>query len=256
MKPWIFAVILAACTNTTGGDRFDFPLGIAGPVDFAAGQPFATDFADEVTLTKATVHVGGVYLNRSQPLSGAQAQACVMQGIYDAEMTDGADIDALSPTPQWRTARATSGQAVTAEVWLNGGDVNALDDPTVVVDLAGTASQEGQAYPFVAQIHIGKNRLVPPSDPAQPGMNPPCKLRIVSPIAVDFNLAAGGKLLVRVDPRKWLRNIDFHQLPPPQGSSELYRIADDDNTTAGIHLFNDVRAREGVWTFTRQPAGN
>ena len=206
MKPCIFAVILAACTTTTGGDRFEFPLGVAGPEDFAVGQPFATNFADEVTLTKATVHVGGVYLNRSRSLSGAQAQACVMQGIYDAEMTDGGDIDALSPTPQWRTARATAGQAVTAEVWLNGSDVNALDDETLIVDLAGTASREGQQYPFAAQIHIGKNRLVPPSDTAQPGMNPPCKLRIVSPIAVDFDLAVGGKLLVRVDPRKWLQN--------------------------------------------------
>ena len=254
---WLLLFLTAACVDTTGGARFSVPVGIAGPAEAVAGQPlqFTTGLGFQVRLDKAIVHVGAVYLNRSRPTSGSQAQSCVLPGIYVAEALQGADIDALSPQPQWQTGHAVADHAITGEVWLSGGDVNALDDQTVVLDLAGTATREGQEWPFQAHFHIGKNRTVPPSDPSQPGASPLCKQRIVSPIPVDVPLAPGGRLLVRVDPRAWFANVDFSALPPP-AKGAMNQLADDGSEPVSANLYAALRATIGVWSFAWQPAGS
>src|SRR3954463_15637776 len=92
----------SSCVGTTGGDLFTFTAAAAGPADADPGRPFTftTGRGYQVTLTRAKVHLGAVYLNRAQPVSGAQATSCILPGIYVAEVTQGVDVDALSPAPQ------------------------------------------------------------------------------------------------------------------------------------------------------------
>ena len=75
----------------------------------------------QVSLTRAQLRIGAVYLNASVPISGAGATSCVLPGIYVAEAFGPATIDLLSPSLQQfpGTGEGTQNEAKTAEVWLN-----------------------------------------------------------------------------------------------------------------------------------------
>src|SRR5437016_2534665 len=82
-------LVLNACVDTTGGAIVHFRAAVAGPEDARAGQPlvFTNGHGFAVTLTRAHLHVGAVYLNRSVPTAGAQSQSCILPGIYVGEVT-------------------------------------------------------------------------------------------------------------------------------------------------------------------------
>lgn len=239
------------CIGTTGGDLFTFDAAASGPEDAVEGEPlaFTTGRGFAVTLDRAKVHIGAVYLNRAMPVSGAQATSCVLPGIYVAEVTRGLDVDALSPAPQAFPVEgeAVEDRALAGEVWLGGGDVDALSDPTVVLDVAGTAEKGGVAYPFEGALTIGENRAVPTSDPAQPGANPICKERIVSPIPVNATPRAGATLRVRVDPRPMFANVDFAALDRVSTDPPLYRFLDATEGQPNVNLYQALKATIGVY---------
>jgi hypothetical protein len=241
----------SSCVGTTGGDLFTFDAAAAGPADADPSRPFTfvTGLSYEVTLTRAKVHIGAVYLNRAVPVSGAQATNCILPGIYIAEVTRGLDVDALSPAlqPFPQKGEALQDHGVVGEVWLTGGDVNALDDPTVILDVAGTAEKGGAAYPFEGTLTIGQNRAVPTNDPSQPGANPICKQRIVSPIPTSITPRAGGSLLVRVDPRGLFSNVDFSALEQTQSSPPLYRFVDETVGQPNVNLYRGLQATQGTY---------
>src|SRR5258708_7100720 len=87
--------LLFSCVGTTGGEVIAFNAAAAGPVDAESGQPltFTNDLAWNVRLTRATLHVGAVYLNRSMPVSGAQNTSCVLPSTYVGEVIAGLDVD-------------------------------------------------------------------------------------------------------------------------------------------------------------------
>jgi hypothetical protein len=248
---------LPACLGTTGSSIVSFPMSAAGPADAVDGQSltFDTGRGWHVELTKATLHIGAVYLDESVPVSGAQDTSCILEGIYAAQETSGLDVDVLSPDPQPFPApgNGTSSLAVAGEIWLTGGDVNASDDATIIVDVAGTASQSGTSYPFTASVTIGSNRAVASTNPALPGANPICKQRIVAPIPVDVVPSSSGTLLVRVDPRVWFGDVDFSQMEETTDTPPTYVIPDDDATQPGTALFDGIHASAGVYTFAWQP---
>jgi hypothetical protein len=256
----IFVLLLAclplsgACVGTTGGDLFSFEAAAAGPEDAAPGKAlsFSSGRGYAVELTRARVHVGAVYLNKALPVSGAQATSCVLPGIYVAQLTRGLTVDTLSPELQPFPApgEALSERALAGEVWLTGGDVNAPDDSTVILDVAGRAERDGLSYPFEGMLTIGQNRAVPAADPAQPGANPLCKERIVSPIPLDLTLRAGGSLILRVDPRGLFTNVDFSTLERVSDDPPLYRFEDRSMGQANLNLYRGLQAREGVYRFS------
>ena len=67
--------VVGACVGQTVGDAIDFPVAAVGPPNAVAGQPFACSESGgwAITLTQASLHVGAVYLNQSQPVSGGSA---------------------------------------------------------------------------------------------------------------------------------------------------------------------------------------
>jgi hypothetical protein len=253
----ITMLALPACLGTTGSAIVSFPVQAAGPADAVDGQPLAFDTGRgwHVELTKATLHIGAVYLDQTVPLSGAQDTSCILEGIYSGQETSSLDVNVLSPAPQAFPApgNGTSDLAVAGEVWLTGGDVNASDDSTIIVDVAGTASQSGTSYPFTASVTIGSNRAVASNNPALPGANPICKQRIVAPVPIDVAPSSSGTLLVRVDPRGWFGDVDFSQMEETATSPPAYVIPDDDTTQPGTALFDGIHASTGVYTFAWQP---
>jgi hypothetical protein len=250
----LLALVLSAC-GSTGSGLVAFNAAAAGPADAVAGQPlvFTNGRGYQVTLTRATLHVGALYLNRSVPSSGSQAQGCVLPGIYSGQVTVPLTVDVLSPAAQAFPAagEGTADAVRTGEVWLFGGDPFSSVDPTIIVDVAGTSVQGATTLPFVGQLTISQNRFIAPANPALPGTNPLCKQRIVTPIPIDFTLAEGGTLLLRIDPRSWFANVDFAQIPVDPSDPTRRRFLDLSEGQADVALYDAVRGT-GAYVFTWQ----
>jgi hypothetical protein len=257
----LFALIAAAgCNGTTGSGLVTFTARAGGPADVTSGGPidFDTGSGFHVTLTMAQLHFGAVYLNQSVPSSGGPQEPCILPGIYvgqafgpcDASGVCGVDVDLLSPTLTTFTTNGegTVNQAVEADVWLTGGDINATDDPTPILQVTGTATRAAESWPFTSTITISSNRAIPPPNAAMPGANPICRERIASLIPVDFTLIDGGTLDLRIDPRGMFNSVDFSTLAP-SGSSTTLAIPDTSDG-AGQALYKGVLANAGVYDFT------
>jgi hypothetical protein len=245
----------AAACGGTGSAIVAFHAAAAGPADSVAGAPyvFTNGPGYQVSLTRATLHVGALYLNRQNPTSGAGAQGCVLPGIYSGQVTVPLTVDVLSPVPQAFPAdgEGTADPVHTGEVWLFGSDPFESSDPTVIVEVEGTATQGATALPFSGRITISDNRIVPPGNPAQPGANPLCKQRIVTPIRIDLTLAQGGTLLLRVDPKVWFANVDFAQVPVDPSDPARRKFLDDSSDDPDRKLYAGIRST-AAYTFNWQ----
>src|SRR6185503_5135813 len=95
LVPLCLALFASACVGTTGGDLFTFDAAASGPEDADPARPFTftSGLGYRVTLTRAKVHIGAVYVNNAFPVSGAQSTNCVLPGVYVAEVTQGLDVD-------------------------------------------------------------------------------------------------------------------------------------------------------------------
>lgn len=239
----LLSFLTSSCVGSTGGDLFAFEATASGPAasdgrsySFQSGRGYA------VTLTRARVHVGALYLNRSLATSVSSDTSCTLAGIYVAEVTRGFDVDALSPEPQPfpELGQGTADRAYTGEVWLTSGDVNAESDPRTVLDVAGVAERDGRTYPFEARLTIGPNRLEMPPSPAVPGAKPICKQRIVTPIPVNAVPSRDGTLHLQIDPAGFFRNVDFSTLRA--SADGVFRFDDSGATQASANLYAGLRA--------------
>ncbi len=216
----------------------------SGPADATSPLAFETELGFQVTLTKATMHVGAVYLTATAANLSSQDSSCIEPGRYLAEVPGPADVNLLSAAPQAFSVRGDGSVdvAVTGELWPTGGDINATDDSTEVLALEGTATRGGMSWPFEATVTIGENRTKPTSNPALPGLNPICKRRIVVVSPIQTPIVAGKSLYVRVDPRELVRLVDFSQLDLVQTTpSPLYQVPDSDTAdTAGAAAGRDL----------------
>lgn len=250
----VAAWIAASCNRSTGGEITEFEAFAAGPEGLEPGQPyvFENDRGFTVTLTRAIVRVGAVYMNESVPTSVSSDTSCYLAGLYVAEVPGGFDIDALDPglQPFPVPGFATTDRARTGELWLSGGDLEADNDTTVILDIEGEAERVGEVFPFEAQLTIGDNRREPADDPAQPGSRPICKQRVVTPLELDITPTVGGRLVLRIDPARWFSNVAFDRLEQVGSSPPRYRFRDDSEDQPSRNLFHGLRANAGVYQLT------
>jgi hypothetical protein len=249
-----FLAPVLACVGTTGGAIIDFPAAAAGPADITSPLVFTSDRGFVVTLTEASLHIGALYLDQSEPVSGAQNSACILPGTYVAEETSPLDVNLLSPTPQRFStlAHGTTVQALVGQVWLTGGAIDTVADPTPILTLTGTATKAGTTMPFSGKITIGTNRQA--QGVTLSGASPICKQRIVSPISVSLNVQTSGGLLLRIDPRILFVNVDFSQL---QKASDTFAFSDDPTsdgyTQPSVNLYQNLRSSGPLYTFSWSP---
>ena len=222
--PFVLVAALASCgPRDTGGELVSFHAyasglaGVEGPVEFDTGAGF------HVRLTQARMHIGAVYLRLGQANPGSANASCVGDTTYGLQVPGPVDVDVLTSSPQEFSilGSATSDLDQSGEIWLVDGSINRVASTTVVAAVAGVATKDGVTFPFQGSITIGQNRLVPPSNPAQPGENPICKQRIIAPIPLAIRPAVGGDLLLRIDPRPWLDAVDFSTLLPGEDGTTL-----------------------------------
>jgi hypothetical protein len=253
MRRWAlvtFALLpCLSCIGTTGSEIVAFDAYATGTPEARGPFPNGQDWV--ITLTKAKVHIGAVYLNRAVPVSGGQERECFLPGVYVAQVTSGLDVDALSPALQPFPVRGsgTEDPAATGEVWLTGGRVDALDDRTIIADVAGAATRGVSSIRFEGTVTIGRNRATVSTDPARPGANPLCAERIVTPIPLAITPSDGGALVVRVDPRVFFANVDLGELEPETPTSDLRRFPDETTGQPATNLYRGLRAATGAYTF-------
>ena len=237
------AVVACSCVGTTGSALVAFPAYVAGPSDAdpAATYRFTSGRGFDVELDLAVLHIGGIYLNRALPVSGAQETSCVLPAQYVAEISGGLDVDAISPRlqPLPIAGAGTETHAASGEVWLTSGDVNAPDDPTPIVTVHGWATKNGATREFRGALTIGGNRTVAARDPSLPGANPICKQRIVSPIPVTIELRTTGSLLLRIAPKALFTNIDFG---PVAAKGTTYAFPDDSSDQPSRNLYQNLHS--------------
>ena len=176
----------------------------------------------------------------------------MLAGIYVAEVNAPLVVDLLSAQPQpfGQLGTALTERAVTGEVWLNGGDVNELHDPTVVLEVAGVAAKSGTLRVFRGSLSIAANRAGMPR-PSAPGAAPICKQRIVSPIPVDLRLSRGGRLLLEIDPAKMFAGVDFALLP--EGPDGVFTFEDANTPGPSLSLYNGLHRSAGVYALRWEP---
>jgi hypothetical protein len=257
---WCFCFLgVSGCIQTTGGRLVAFSAQASGDPAVVSGGPlrFTTPAGFDVTLTRALLFVGAVYLSQQNPQTYTLETSCIQPGLYTGEVRAAVRVDALSPTPVAFpiAGSGTDAQTRAAELWLTGGDVEAAVDNTVVLDVAGTASRGAETFPFEGTFTISQNRVVPPRNPALPGSNPLCRQRIVAPIPFEAQLSEGSALSLLVDARAWFAAVDFSTLTKVSDAPPLYRFVDDTSSSAQADraLYNGLRAAVGPYRFTLTP---
>lgn len=246
----LFASCVAlSCGGTTGYELVTFYAAARGPADAVKGKPYS--FAaggHQVTLTKAVLHVGALYLVQSCPTSGAGAEPCTLPATYVGEVRGGGDVDMLDPSLQEMhvTGSGTTIPACTGQVWLMHGDVNASSDPLPILTLQGTIDG---ARSFSASIPIDQSDQPAPASSALPGENPICQLRIVTPIAAHLTLAQGGTLVLELDPKALFVNANLGELPSPPGCPTDLCFTSDGSDQPSVNLFQNLRSSGALYRF-------
>ena len=253
---FVLAVVLGVgCSGSTGSQVFTFHAAARGTDGAANGSlTFVTPSGWSVTLTRAHLRVGPLYVNHAVPISQGRATGGYSSGRYLAQVLSQVTVDALSPSA---VPFATDGDGVadlaqTGEVWLlpDGGD-----DETTILDIAGTATRAGVTVPFDGTLPIDGSWLAPAS-PATPGESPILAIRQVTDIPAAFYTQPGGTLLLRVEPARLFDAVsDFSSLQQNgAGAGGAFKLgasglASDATTVA---IFRGLHAHEGVYRFEWQ----
>jgi hypothetical protein len=270
MRPaWLVSVLagVLSCNGTTGFDLVEFYAAGRGFSDAAVGQPytFTTAAGVPVTLTRATLHVGALYLTQSVPQAGGGPQPCTLpqtfEGAFVGEVRGEADIDLLNPAPQQIPVigEGSTIPAATGQVWLlhdsaitqgtlNGSD-NDAGDP--ILGLEGRFEDATGVHTFSAAITIDATRISAQPNSALPGEVQICQQRIVSGIPVQLTLAQSGTLVVEVDAKPLFNGVPFTDLPPAASAGSMSAclpgaapercFTNDDSNVSSTVLFSNLK---------------
>ncbi|MCL2178975.1 MAG: hypothetical protein FWC28_03745 [Proteobacteria bacterium] len=236
------------CISNTGGELIEFGMVAEGD---EASRFFVSPLGYEIHLEKARIHIGALYLNQSIPGNHTLETSCVLPGIYSAEVRSGLWVDALSAGRQVFPVRGngTTEACKAAEIWLGEGDIDALENANIILEVTGEAARGGERWPFEGRLSIGQNRVEPPKNPALPGSNPICKQRIITPIPIEFQLKNRGLLVLKVVPSVWFANVEFSELGKAPGAAR-YAFKDEAAGQPDNALYAGMRANFGPYHFS------
>jgi hypothetical protein len=266
----VLSVFPTGC-GSTGGERFSFEAR-AGGIARDASQPFS--FANEtgwtITLTKANVTIGPVYLNVIAPLHDPTTFFPALgikrafgsddhlgEGRQVGEVLARITFDALSPSlvPFSVQGTMTQEQIRTAEIWLwpppdKAPEAVNIDTPSV--DVAGEAVRGGDTVRFRGAL-ILNDAWTSDAKPGDRSAQPVTALRKVRGIPSSFFPTAGGALEIRFDMRPLFRGADFSNLAASpadkDGTKILVQAKTGKFTTDQVmrNVFQGLRASTGTY---------
>jgi hypothetical protein len=274
----IFALAaLASVPNVgcgaTGSKRFAFEARVAGAprADGKASGPLTFDNATgwTITLTKANVTLGPVYLNVIAPLRTASNGLPLLKRAYASgeshldpgrvvgEVLGQVTFDALSPTEVSITPPGTivDEEVRTLDLWFYpppGVAPETVKIGTVALDVAGEATKGTDDVRFRGSL-VFDDAWLPNAQAGQTGVETITSLRQVRGIPADFVPTEGGHLTLRLDVRACFRGADFSNLSAnPQdadGTRILVQSKSGTTTTDQVmtNLYQGLHASTGTY---------
>ena len=266
------------CAGTTGGKRFSFDAKIGGIARDRVGPfTFVNERGWTITLTKADVTLGPVYLNIVTPLSGGQetsGQETFLNYFVKKAYASGDDhleggrvvgevlaqvkFSALSSDLVTFPSQGTISEEPvrTTDLWFYPApgvspDTTKID--TVALDVAGTASQGSTTLRFRGALILNDAWLSESTSATQANQSI-ASIRRLRGIASSFLPKEGGALEVRVDVRALFRGADFSNLElnpsDADGTKVLVQSKTGKVTTDQVmtNLYQGLRSSTGTFT--------
>ncbi len=245
------------CSGTTGARRFAFETKVGGVArDPREPFTFTNDKGWRITLTKATVTVGPIYMNVIAPVHEesslrrgqrpspsrfavfghglvrpalAAQTAYLTDGRYVGEVLSQVTFDALSPDLVTVPAQGTLTEELvrSTEVWLYppphvSPDAVNIDSPAL--DVAGEAiGGSGDTIRFRGELVLNGAWMTDATDNSR-SATPIAETRKVRGIPSSFLPLDGGHLEIRFDVRALFRGADFTNLAPNPADADGTKI--------------------------------
>ncbi len=258
---------LGGCNAATGGERFAFEALAAGRAE--AGQSFVNERGWTVSLRRAELSIGPLYLNAAAPLraaSGPTWWSSLVPSAYAAgedhlqsgrvlgEVLGRVTLDALSPSlrPFSELGSATTEQVRTADVWLYpppGVSAEATKNVPPSLSVAGLAQRGDERVLFRGDLILNDSWL-PEALPGSRASRTVMSLRQVRGIAASLLPSAGGHLEVFVDVRSFFRGADFGSLTTNKRDADgTYVLSQSLGGTDQVmnNLYQGLRSVGGVY---------
>ncbi|MBX3226980.1 MAG: hypothetical protein KIT84_41030 [Labilithrix sp.] len=255
--------------GSTGSKRFAFEAR-AGGIERDSAEPytFTNPKGWEVTLTRADVTIGPVYVNVLAPLRQAamllrllpEARADDLhlgEGRVVGEVLGQVSFDALSPAlvPFGATGTITEEQVRTADIWFwpppgTAAETTNIDAPSV--DLAGEAARGAERVRFRGTL-IFDEAWASDAQPGERSALPMTEIRKVRGVPASFFPTEGGALEIRVDVRALFRGADFTSLAASpedeDGTKILVQSKRGKLTTDQVmrNVFQGLRSSSGTY---------
>lgn len=270
---WAFFLpLIAACAPSTGSKRFSFDAAAGG---IARDNDGAFTFTNErgwaITLTRAKITLGPVYLNVVRPLTDpaqslvdwlvpsayAAGEADLSSGRVVGEVLGQVEVDALSPALVPFPVRGTMTQddVRTADIGLFPEPFTSPDTNqtrVVTADVAGSATRGGLTIRFRGQLVLN-DAWLPDLPPGARGSVSIRALRQVRGVPASFFADEGGSLEIRIDARSLFRGADFANLEnnpvDADGTKVLVQSKSGKTSTDQVmtNIFNGIRSVERTY---------
>jgi hypothetical protein len=257
--------VLLGCSTDTGSRRFEFEARAAGAAT-ATGAPlqFTNQAGWAITLTRADVTLGPLYLNVQPPLRvswlswlvpPAFAQASHLdEGRVVGEVLGQVTFDALSSELVPFPVRGSMAQEEvrTAEVWFYPSPAVAAEATTidtVALAVAGEASREGTTYAFAGQLVLDED-WVADQVAGTRGTTSLVDIRRVPGIAAGFFPEEGGALELRLDVTQLFRGANFASLednPPDASGIRTLVQSPEARDQVMTNLYQGLREANGTY---------
>jgi hypothetical protein len=262
----------SGCATDTGSKRFSFEARIGGGSD-TTGAPltFENEKAWAITLSRATVTLGPVYLNVVAPLTDsktslldfvirpawAHGEGHLDSGRIVGEVLSQVTFDALSPDliPFPSLGTLTQEECRTAEIWFYpepGVSPDTAKIDTVALDVAGSASRAGDTVAFRGSL-ILDDTWVTDQEAGTRGARDLTSIRKVRGIPASFFPSEGGHLEIRFDVARLFRGADFSNLTlnpsDADGTKVLVQSKSGSVTTDQVmqNLYQGMRETSGTY---------
>lgn len=266
------AWVAIACAGSTGTPRFAFEARAGGaPREGSGPLRFVNETGWTVTLTKADVTLGPVYLNVVPPL-GAQSLREVLvrtawahgEGHLDSgrvvgEVLAQVRFDALSgdlvPFPVVGTV--TQEAVRTTDIWFYpepgvSPDTTKID--TAALDVAGEATRDGASPVRFRGRLVLDDAWQPDAQKGARGTQSIAEIRRVRGVRSSFYPREGGRLEIRFDVRRLFRGADFENLArgpsDKDGTKILVQSKSGKFTTDQVmtNLYQGLRESTGTYS--------
>ena len=257
---------LLACGADTGSRRLSFEAWAGGAAS-AEGAPltFTNEVGWAVTLSRAEVTLGPIYLNVQPPLRvgdwldwlvrPAFAQAHLDEGRVVGEVLGRARFSALSselvPFPVAGTLAQE--EVRTAEIWFYPGAGVAAESTatdTVALDVAGEASRDGVTITFAGELRLDADWLSQQAEGTR-GNTAITEIRKVRGVSAGFFPDEGGHLELRLDITRLFRGANFASLvdnPIGPNGERVLSQAPGSRDQVMSNLYQGLREANGTYT--------